>query len=545
MNIIHQVPCGDYLEIEEIDPCCFRLLKHCGNLSALNVHGRGKKIRVSFVSDSRETAQGFVLMWTEIGGSTILTYETHIYGQITSPGYPGNYPNNANYTWIIKTGHQKADVTVNIAVMSINKWKGSPCDDYLLIKEIDPCCFTAFKRCGDGEGMTVYVRGMEIQVSFISDNDGLTAKGFDLTWTVTLPATTTLPKTTFITAQKVDLTSSTPITTTTRRNVRTTKLLYISSTNPIRSTAPRENLKSTTLLHMLSTTHIKTTARRENLKPTTLLHTSTSTKPIRTTPQKENLKSTTLLHKSTSTKPSSTTQRRENLKSTTLLHTSTFTKPIRTTPQKENLKSTTPVYESKQSQTSIDDLYGVPTLPHKAQSVTTMTETTATNEPEDTLLGMTSPEIVYLIGGVGAFVLVVSIIVICVAGRGQKDNKKIQKRHQKDTDKRETLASMHVYSSPMYETIPADMISPDEATGDYALVNDKEFTWYAAKNVSESEHMTRVDSFSNVTDVYHTLEPNTRFTEPSPLLQRISNVYHTLEMTSFLQPEYDLDQNGT
>ncbi|XP_078339047.1 uncharacterized protein LOC111123356 isoform X3 [Crassostrea virginica] len=479
----------------------------------------------------------------EIGGSPFLTYETDIYGQITSPGYPGNYPNNANYTWILRTGHQKANVTVNIAMMSIEEW--SPCDDYLLIKEIDPCCFTAFKRCGDGEGMTVYVRGMEIQVSFISDNDGLTAKGFDLTWTVTLPATTTLPKTTFITAQKVDLTSSTPITTTTRRNVRTTKLLYISSTNPIRSTAPRENLKSTTLLHMLSTTHIKTTARRENLKPTTLLHTSTSTKPIRTTPQKENLKSTTLLHKSTSTKPSSTTQRRENLKSTTLLHTSTFTKPIRTTPQKENLKSTTPVYESKQSQTSIDDLYGVPTLPHKAQSVTTMTETTATNEPEDTLLGMTSPEIVYLIGGVGAFVLVVSIIVICVAGRGQKDNKKIQKRHQKDTDKRETLASMHVYSSPMYETIPADMISPDEATGDYALVNDKEFTWYAAKNVSESEHMTRVDSFSNVTDVYHTLEPNTRFTEPSPLLQRISNVYHTLEMTSFLQPEYDLDQNGT
>ena len=31
--------------------------------------------------------------------------------------------------------------------------------------------------------MTVYVRGMEIQVSFISDNDGMTAKGFDLTWT--------------------------------------------------------------------------------------------------------------------------------------------------------------------------------------------------------------------------------------------------------------------------------------------------------------------------------------------------------------------------
>nr|XP_022336406.1 hepatitis A virus cellular receptor 1-like isoform X2 [Crassostrea virginica] len=425
------------------------------------------------------------------------------------------------------------------------------------------------------EGKTVYTRGMEIQVSFISDH-GKTAKGFDLTWRVTLPATTTLPKTTLITAQKVDLTSTIPIKTTTtpRRNVLTTKLLYTSSTKPIRSTAPRENLKSTTLLHTsTSTKHFRTTAQKENiksttvlhkstpkkpsstttridnLKTTTLLHTSKATNPIRTTAQKENLKSTRLLHTSTPTKPSSTTTRIENLKTTTLLHTSKSTNPIRTTSQKENLKSTTPVYESKQFGTSIHDafrttffpsttdLYGVSTLPHKAQSVTTMTETTATNEPEDTLLGMTSMEIVYLIGGVGAFVLVVSISVICVAGRGRKDNKKIQKRHQKDTDKRETLASMHLYSSPMYETIPADMISSDEATGDYALVNDKEFTWYAAKNVSDSEHMTRVDSFSNVTDVYHTLEPNTRFTEPSPLLQRISNVYHTLEMTSFLQPE--------
>nr|XP_022321347.1 uncharacterized protein LOC111123356 isoform X2 [Crassostrea virginica] len=467
---------------------------------------------------------------SEIGGSPFLTYENGIYGQITSPGYPGNYPNNANYTWIIRTGHQKANVTVKIAMMNIEKWK---CDDYLLIREIDPCCFTAFKRCGVVEGMTVYVRGNEIQVSFISDH-GKTAKGFNLTWTVTLPATTTLPKTSIITAQKVDLTSSTPITTTTRRNVLTTKLFYTSSTNPIRSTAPRENIKSTTLLHKSTPKKpSSSTTRIENLKTTTLLHTSKSTNPIRTTAQKGNLNSTRLLHKSTPTKSSSTTALIDYLKTTTLLHTSTSTKPIRTTPQKENLKSTTPVYELKQSRTSIHatDLYGVSTSPHKAQSVTTTTETTATNESE-----------VYLIGGVGAFVLVVSIIVICVAGRGQKNNKKIQKRHQKDTDKRETLASMHVYSSPMYETIPEDMISPDEATGDYALVNDKEFTWYAAKNVSESEHMTRVDSFSNVTDVYHTLEPNTRFTEPSPLLQRISNVYHTLEMTSFLQPEYDLDQ---
>ena len=67
----------------------------------------------------------------EIGGSPFLTYENGIYGQISSPGYPGNYPNYANNTWILRTGHQKANVTVNIAMMSIREW--SPCDDYLLV----------------------------------------------------------------------------------------------------------------------------------------------------------------------------------------------------------------------------------------------------------------------------------------------------------------------------------------------------------------------------------------------------------------------------
>ena len=57
-----------------------------------------------------------------------------MYGQITSPGYPLNYPNNANYTWIIKTGHQKAEVEIKIEFMDIKKW--SPCDDYLLVRRL-------------------------------------------------------------------------------------------------------------------------------------------------------------------------------------------------------------------------------------------------------------------------------------------------------------------------------------------------------------------------------------------------------------------------
>ncbi|XP_062614479.1 protein SpAN-like, partial [Saccostrea cucullata] len=116
-------------------------------------------------------------------------------GQFTSPEYPANYPDNANYTWIIWTGHTAANVTFRVHDMNIKFT--NPCDDYLEIKEIDQCCFTAFKRCGELKDWTLVIKGNQIRVSFISDRI-LNAKGFSLSWTVTLPPTTPRPKVTKI-----------------------------------------------------------------------------------------------------------------------------------------------------------------------------------------------------------------------------------------------------------------------------------------------------------------------------------------------------------
>lgn len=52
-------------------------------------------------------------------------------GQLTSPGYPSNYPNNVNDTWIIKTDDKRANVTFYIQEMDIEKTPGFPCDDYI------------------------------------------------------------------------------------------------------------------------------------------------------------------------------------------------------------------------------------------------------------------------------------------------------------------------------------------------------------------------------------------------------------------------------
>lgn len=66
--------------------------------------------------------------FSELVAVNVLKYIDGISGQITSPDYPGNYPNNANYTWIIRTGSRSAKVTFRIIEMNIEKWE---CDDYL------------------------------------------------------------------------------------------------------------------------------------------------------------------------------------------------------------------------------------------------------------------------------------------------------------------------------------------------------------------------------------------------------------------------------
>ena len=65
------------------------------------------------------------------------THKTILYpngtGVITSPGYPQNYPDNANYIWILNTGSQYATVTFSILDLKISKQYFGPCDDYLKV----------------------------------------------------------------------------------------------------------------------------------------------------------------------------------------------------------------------------------------------------------------------------------------------------------------------------------------------------------------------------------------------------------------------------
>uniref|UniRef100_A0A8W8JUQ4 CUB domain-containing protein n=1 Tax=Magallana gigas TaxID=29159 RepID=A0A8W8JUQ4_MAGGI len=110
-------------------------------------------------------------------------------GTITSPGYPGNYPNNVTYTWTLKTGNLNATVSFNFQDFDIIKYRYTPhCQDYLQINETEPCCFKAMHRCGNFKPVRLTVHGSVITITFESDNLH-NSKGFHLTWTVYIPRT--------------------------------------------------------------------------------------------------------------------------------------------------------------------------------------------------------------------------------------------------------------------------------------------------------------------------------------------------------------------
>ena len=66
--------------------------------------------------------------YLDIHGRQILIYKDDLNGYITSPGYPANYPDNINYTWILRNEHR---TRIDIKIIHMNSIHQVPCGDYL------------------------------------------------------------------------------------------------------------------------------------------------------------------------------------------------------------------------------------------------------------------------------------------------------------------------------------------------------------------------------------------------------------------------------
>uniref|UniRef100_A0A8W8JT69 CUB domain-containing protein n=1 Tax=Magallana gigas TaxID=29159 RepID=A0A8W8JT69_MAGGI len=103
-------------------------------------------------------------------------------GAFTSPGYPGNYPNNAHYTWTLKTGDSNATVVLNITDFNVVRYRFTrKCEDYLQIERREPYYMQIIKRCGKLTPFNLQGTGNIFVVTFVSDSIH-NARGFYLSW---------------------------------------------------------------------------------------------------------------------------------------------------------------------------------------------------------------------------------------------------------------------------------------------------------------------------------------------------------------------------
>lgn len=135
---------------------------------------------------------------------------------IRSPGYPhNNYERNTKYTWYVIASDDTEEISIDITT-DIHEDPGSPCYDYLQVQEIKSSAsnFNLFKRCGHHTTI-ITASANRLLITFISNDDKLTSKGFQLTLKVLKVGTT-------LTTRTTSTQSTTTKTRTTASTVKTT-----------------------------------------------------------------------------------------------------------------------------------------------------------------------------------------------------------------------------------------------------------------------------------------------------------------------------------
>ena len=102
----------DFVKVMDSDGTT-ELAKLCGEYHSLNIKSSGNKLTVVFHSDKDGNKKGFEASWTEFA-----VVEA---GEVTSPGYPGSYPNSQNMVKTIYVA-EGAKIELTFTAKSIEPW---------------------------------------------------------------------------------------------------------------------------------------------------------------------------------------------------------------------------------------------------------------------------------------------------------------------------------------------------------------------------------------------------------------------------------------
>ena len=99
----------DFVKVMDSDGTT-ELAKLCGASLPATIKSSGNKLTVLFHSDGSVTKKGFEATWTEVAGVES--------GEVTSPGYPGSYPNSQTVVKTISVA-EGAKIELTFTAMSI------------------------------------------------------------------------------------------------------------------------------------------------------------------------------------------------------------------------------------------------------------------------------------------------------------------------------------------------------------------------------------------------------------------------------------------
>ncbi|XP_047455679.1 cubilin [Mugil cephalus] len=162
----------------------------CGLNLPAPIRSTGSTVTLQFQSDSSTTGRGFLVEWTALQdtgppptiapgacGGQLMALESPAF--FFSPGWPENYPNNQECTWLIRS----PDSTIELNILSLDVEGSPPCySDSIVIRDGESGLSPELASvCGREPPGSLHSTGDSMFIHFSTDSQ-FNAKGFNVSY---------------------------------------------------------------------------------------------------------------------------------------------------------------------------------------------------------------------------------------------------------------------------------------------------------------------------------------------------------------------------
>ncbi|XP_050990151.1 deleted in malignant brain tumors 1 protein-like [Labeo rohita] len=164
---------SDYIKVYDGPSTHYPLLGETGNYWSWFFQSSNNDLTVLFHTDGNATSRGFHANWVFVescGG-----YMTDSMGELFSPRYPNNYPDNSYCTWTI---HSTGNMTVSLTFNDVDL---ETCCDYIQVYDGPSTHYPLLGEIRDHWNQSFKSSNNDLTVFFYSDHS-VTNRGFHANW---------------------------------------------------------------------------------------------------------------------------------------------------------------------------------------------------------------------------------------------------------------------------------------------------------------------------------------------------------------------------